>query len=1166
MTPKINLGTILSVGTAASGSVLQAMCTVPDISAGMIGGAAGGAMLLGLGAGLWSAVIDRNENARLAVKNLLVNEDLARATANALQQRLTEASGKMNESAQATDRARLKKIAKDAPRWWMEIACEQAGNEFDGLREPALVDGLTLLLSNLEQQRPDYVPPQPITQEIWADLLRRLDQEIGGDEKLSEAAIHAVAGVLHEQVLKDIYLVVKHDLEHGGRAYAAISLRFSAETLAEVRALKSQLDNLPVAINRELIQFFNTHAKLDDTLRQLAESAAVLSELKSLSPNLRSALRETELRLHDSLKSVLRKLDTVEGKIDSLTENRIKRDVENRLKQEAEKRQKIAPSRLLRSGNKGPEILVGRESELADLDSAWNGTDKKNVVTIVAWGGVGKTSLVAHWQARLAQRNYDGADYFDWSFYSQGSREQSTVSADTFTAAALEFFGDLDMAKSATSPWDKGARLAQLIGQRRSLLVLDGLEPLQYPPTYPLAGQLKDPALTALLKGLAAKNLGMCLVTTRENVADLTPFHNTTASEWKLQHLSIPAGIKMLKKLGVRGAQENFEQLVKDVKGHTLTLNLLGRYLTKAHGGDIRKRDLVKFEKADEKIQGSHAFKTIEAYENWFSEGGEDGVRALAILRLLGFFDRPADAGCLAALRKPRIIPGLTDAFLKEREDFERLLKPPIAITEEDWNLTLSSLSECGLVSLYQTDTDQTSIDTHPLIRDYFAKQLREKNPTAWRAGHQRLYEHLCANAPDKPQPTLEDLQPLYQAVAHGCRAELHEMAWAEVYFQRIIHGLELYSTRRLGAFGADLGALACFYDEAWMRLSPFLSESARDSIPGLVAFRLRALGRLSESLEITRACLDIDVHRSDWNGAVIDAMNLSELELTLGKIAEAMASADRAVEYADQVREKTNPDWRVHARVRLASALHQMGKPDSAELLFSKAEAMQREDESKYPLLFGLSGFEYCDLLLFALEPSAWRTVLSPHNKNSKLKAKVASCQVVMQRGAKMLEWRLSNDTLLNIALDDLVVGRAKFYEAILTGSSLETCCESIQRALDGVRHAGTTDFVPLALFTRAWLRFLTGSKTGPESAQADLDEAWEIAERGPMRLFLADIHLHRARLFYREAHYPWSQNPDGTPRGPEDDLAAAEKLINECGYHRRDEELADAKQAILT
>jgi len=44
---------------------------------------------------------------------------------------------------------------------------------------------------------------------------------------------------------------------------------------------------------------------------------------------------------------------------------------------------------------------------------------------------------------------------------------------------------------------------------------------------------------------------------------------------------------------------------------------------------------------------------------------------------------------------------------------------------------------------------------------------------------------------------------------------------------------------------------------------------------------------------------------------------------------------------------------------------------------------------------------------------------------------------------------------------------------------------------------------------------------------------------------------------LFFREDTYPW--------KSPEDDLSSAEKLINDCGYHRRDEELADAKLAIL-
>ena len=93
--------------------------------------------------------------------------------------------------------------------------------------------------------------------------------------------------------------------------------------------------------------------------------------------------------------------------------------------------------------------------------------------------------------------------------------------------------------------------------------------------------------------------------------------------------------------------------------------------------------------------------------------------------------------------------------------------------------------------------------------------------------------------------------------------------------------------------------------------------------------------------------------------------------------------------------------------------------------------------------------------------------------------------------------------------------------------------------------------------------MRALAGVLTGPDSAQEDLDEAWEIAERGSMKLHLADIHLYRARLFCvgqvtNLSHiYPWES--------PEHDLEEAARLIRECGYHRRDRELADARRAIL-
>ena len=60
----------------------------------------------------------------------------------------------------------------------------------------------------------------------------------------------------------------------------------------------------------------------------------------------------------------------------------------------------------------------------------------------MAWGGVGKTTLVNKWLERLTADNYRGAQrVFGWSFYSQGTGERVT-SADQFIAEALRWFGD----------------------------------------------------------------------------------------------------------------------------------------------------------------------------------------------------------------------------------------------------------------------------------------------------------------------------------------------------------------------------------------------------------------------------------------------------------------------------------------------------------------------------------------------------------------------------------------------------------------------------------------------------------------------------------------------------------------------------------------------------
>jgi tetratricopeptide (TPR) repeat protein len=837
-----------------------------------------------------------------------------------------------------------------------------------------------------------------------------------------------------------------------------------------------------------------------------------------------------------------------------------------------------------------PAELIGREVELKILSDAWDKTVRKekgrpHVLTFVALGGEGKTSLVAKWAAELARDDWPGCDAaFAWSFYSQGTREQLAASSDLFLKEALTFFGgdeDKDFAASPAGAFEKGQRLARIVGERRSLLILDGLEPLQYAPTSPTPGQLRDQGITALLKGLGQNSRGLCVVTTRYSLPDLRAFWQTTAPEVALLRLSRKAGVHLLKTLGVKGSErrtlmlkegeENsekvneFEKLVEDAKRHALTLTLLGSYLSDAHGGDIRKRSLVKLEEADDEVEvipdhPHHAFHVMDAYVEWFERGGENetenekGLRALALLRLLGLFDRPATADCLNALWNDEAIAGLTE--------------PLIGLTEAQRNTALKRLDNANLLTVNRDASGALiSLDAHPHLREYFARELRTQQPDAWRAAHRRLYEYLCTTTENKDEPTLEDLQPLYQAVAHGCQAGLQQKACDNVYRDQIMKGGEAYVIHKLGAFGCDVGAIACFFEQPWNRISSALSEPAQAWLLGEAAFRLRALGRLTEALEPMRAGLKDFVMQENWTSAAAGASTLSELKLTLGQVAGAVKDAEQSVIYADRSSSSFHP---YSKRCTLGEALHQAGRRTEALENFREAEQMQREDDPDASLLYSARGFKYCDLLLAGPERAAWQTMvrgagvppmdsLIEHVKNAGV-----TCRAVSERVAQTIKVAGVNKWVLDIALDHLTMGRAALYDAILSGSSLVTCRSFLADAMSGLRRSENIVHIPSGLLTRAWLNFLRSERTGQESAQEDIDEALEIAERGPMRLHMADIHLYRARLFHAMKPYPWDKFPDGSKgRGPKDDLADARKLIELCGYWRRKEELEDAEEA---
>jgi serine/threonine protein kinase/tetratricopeptide (TPR) repeat protein len=445
---------------------------------------------------------------------------------------------------------------------------------------------------------------------------------------------------------------------------------------------------------------------------------------------------------------------------------------------------KISVARLPVTGSD----VFGREEDIAFLDRAWANKDV-NVVTIVAWAGVGKSTLVNHWLRRMAADHYRSAELiFGWSFYRQGS-SGDTSSADEFLDAALTWFGDPD--PRIGTAWEKGERLAKLVAQRRTLLVLDGLEPIQNPPG-PQEGRVREPFLQALLRELAAFNTGLCVITTRTPVADIADHEGSSALRRDLEHLSSDAGAKLLRALGVNGHEAELRSASDEFGGHCLALTLLGSYLTDAYNGDIRCRSEVSGHLAHDLRQGVHARKVMESYQTWLGEGSE-----LAVLRMLGLFDRPADEKALGALLKSPAIPDLTESLTD--------------LSPTEWRTILAKLRRAKLLA-GEDPHNPGCLDTHPLIREYFGEQLRSEQTDAWKECNRRLFHYYRTLAPQLPN-SFREMEPLFSAVICGCHAGLFREALHEVYIPRIQRGDACFAANVLGATGPILSALVQFFE-----------------------------------------------------------------------------------------------------------------------------------------------------------------------------------------------------------------------------------------------------------------------------------------------------------------------------------------------------------------
>ncbi|MEB4589765.1 TIR domain-containing protein [Candidatus Thiothrix sp. Deng01] len=773
--------------------------------------------------------------------------------------------------------------------------------------------------------------------------------------------------------------------------------------------------------------------------------------------------------------------------------------------------------------------IFGREQELATLDKAWH-NPKTNVLCLTAWGGAGKSMLVQSWLDNLREKGWPDADnVFGWSFYSRGASEEWRASADRFFEDAFRWFGSSE-SSTTFSPWIKGEKLANLIMKQPTLLILDGLEPLQEH-----SGELREQGMKSLLRYLSTSNWnGLCLITSRINFRDIR-IDGSRVCSLHLERLSSEAGSALLRGKNLHGPEQEFYDAVESVQGHALSLTLLGNALAELYGGDLTKRKRIRLSK------DNHATSLMAFYEHKLKATPE-----LMILYLLGLSDRALHPDTVNLLLAPDNSPWYADLFsVRHRNKYEKLLAPIRDLDEGGRKQAFHRLENMELIfntKPGKADTEANkkilsedyAFDCHPLIHEYFGQRFKQSWKEAWSMAHERLYRHYRDSAKDLPD-TLGEMEPLFAAVMHGCQAGKAQQAMDEVYWPRIRRKDDAYISKVLGAIPTSLAILSNFFVKTWNEPLPKLSSETKADVLSWAGYRLRALGRLEAAKEPLATSLAMYEAWADWTNAANAASNLAGLYLTLGETDKAQIYAKTSVEYADL---SGIPSERAARRTTLADILHQIGKLDEAEQYFTIAEQIHQEDANeKCKYLHSLWGFRYCD---FLLGQGRWKEVLI--------------------RAEKVRQANECKQQKLEIALNKLMFGRAHLAQAqaenFQDANVLQLAEQYINQATEALRTANENHHLPKGYLTRA--RFYRLLRQKPEVIRSDLDNVFAISKHrtGNMRLYQTDYHIESAWFALDE-----SRLDDARQHAQE-----AKRLIEETHYNRRLPELTELQQALQT
>ncbi|MGA2139698.1 MAG: DUF4062 domain-containing protein [Verrucomicrobiia bacterium] len=699
--------------------------------------------------------------------------------------------------------------------------------------------------------------------------------------------------------------------------------------------------------------------------------------------------------------------------------------------------------------------FTGRADE-RKLLTDWFARDPHAILSLVAIGGMGKSSLAWVWAQGVFSLGIPVEGVLWWSFY-----EERELSRFLEKAIAYASGGTLK-AQDIPSDRERVDALTNLLRQKRFLVVLDGFERVlrnyaRLDAAY--RGDevdedarndyraCTDPNTGVLLRSLASGAfLTKVLITTRLAPRELDDLEG--AQRIELTGMAAQDAVAFFQAQGIKGIRAEIEAACADYGFHPLSLRLLSGTLVKDPRYDA---DIKHAPKVDVLGQDKER-RILEFAYNSLSERGQVFISQLA------------------AFRSPLKWEAMTAIFAKDFKDGDELVR------------TVTDLVERGL---YQHASFANTFDMHPVVRRYCYDRLGDKSAT-----HVRLREYFGkVETPGKIQ-SLADLQPVIELYHQTVLAERYDEAVALFHSK-----LDEATYYQFGAYQLRIELLRALFPDGEDKVPRLKDESAQAWVSNELANSYSASGQGRRAVPLYERTRTIREKTGPALHVAVALGNIAADQLQIGELMSAEQTQRRRIEISRENPDEFNDSV---GRTELARLLAVCGRfvdakqeSDIALRIFTRHQATQslcvwRARRAERALLMGDA-----------------TAALSAARQALKLAGRVARMEFPFERDFVRAEW---------------IVGAALVFSAALgpkkSEVSLTKAEHHLSEALRRDRRINLVEYEALILLDFARLRFAQAKLATASAEQQSQDalhfaiEALGIADRCEYRLQQADIH----------------------------------------------------------